>query len=452
MSGRSVRGRTHVVGAGLAGLAAAVTLGAAGREVRVYEASGHAGGRCRSYFDSELGCRIDNGNHLLLGGNRRALEYLDRIGARGTLEGPGDAVFPFVDVANGRRWTLRPNRGRIPWWVFHRARRVPETNARDYLAALALRRAGPAATVAETLDPERLLFTRLWAPLAVAALNTAVEEASAQLLWRIFAETLGRGGAACRPLVPRDGLSETFVDPALETLRGHGAGLHLGARLRALEFAADRVKALLFDNDSVELGEADGLVLAVPAAIAARLLPGLVVPDHHAPIVNAHFRFAAPSGSPLFVGVVGGVAEWVFRKRQVLSVTVSAADRLIDRPAEELGEMLWRDVATVYDIALGAPPAVRVVKERRATFVASPDQLRRRPAAATRWCNLVLAGDYTDTGLPATIEGAVGSGFAAARLLVKTERRARLPARTGGKRLSPAASPQTRHEQQPDLS
>ncbi len=104
----------------------------------------------------------------------------------------------------------------------------------------------------------------------------------------------------------------------------------------------------------------------------------------------------------------------MFRKREVVSVTVSAADRIVDRPAEELRDLLWLDVALAFGLAPGPAPPARIVKERRATFRATPDQLRRRPASATAWLNLHLAGDYVDTGLPATIEGAIRSGFAAA--------------------------------------
>jgi hydroxysqualene dehydroxylase len=258
----------------------------------------------------------------------------------------------------------------------------------------------------------------LWEPLAVAALNTAAERASPRLFWRILAETLGRGGAACRPLMPRDGLSETFVDPALDRLRAQGARVHFGARLRALNFSADRVKELLFDDGSIGLGHGDRLILAVPAVVTARLVPALTVPDVYSPIVNAHFRCAVPAGSPHFVGVIGGTAEWIFRKREVLSVTVSAADKIVDRPAEELRELLWFDVATAYRLPAHPIPPARIVKERRATFLASPEQVRRRPAPTTRWRNLLLAGDYIDTGLPATIEGAIRSGFTVARQAV----------------------------------
>jgi hydroxysqualene dehydroxylase len=407
-------GTVHIIGAGLAGLAAAVRLAAGGRSVRLYEAGRHAGGRCRSYLDAELGCRIDNGNHLLLAGNYRALRYLEQVGALDTLQGPPDAVFPFIDAETGRRWTLRPNRGAVPWWISSAKRRVPGTRAIDYLTVLALRRADPAATVVEALDRRERVFRCLWGPLAVATLNTSADRASARLYWRTIEETLGRGGAACRPLVPRDGLSETFVDPALARLRGQGAEIRFGTRLRALQFALDHVTELAFDTGPIELNRGDSLILAVPAAVAARLVPALTVPDTYSPIVNAHFRCAVPAGSPYFVGVIGGAAEWIFRKHEGLSVTVSAADRFVDQPAEELRDLLWRDAALAYQLPAHPLPPARIVKERRATFLASPAQLLRRPAPTTRWKNLLLAGDYVDTGLPAAIEGAIASGFMAA--------------------------------------
>jgi len=408
--------RVHVIGAGLAGLAAAVACAEGGGPVTLYESSGHAGGRCRSYCDGELGCRIDNGNHLLLSGNTAALDYLDRIGARDTVERPAEAKFPFIDVANAERWILWPNRGRLPWWILSPRRRVPGTSAADYLAALSLRRAGSAATVAETLGGNPILYRRLWEPLAVAALNTAAEVGSARLFGSIVAETLGKGGTACLPLVPREGLSESFVDPALAALGQRGVEICFGVRLRELRFAAGRVCELIFDDRAIAFEHGEHVVLAVPAPVAARLVPGLVVPDAYAPIVNAHFRCRAPAGAPLLIGVVGGTAEWIFRKRDVLSVTVSAADRIVDSSAEQLGALLWRDVALAYRLPAQKTPPVRVLKERRATFLASPDQLRRRPPTRTQWPNLLLAGDYVDTGLPATIEGAIRSGFAAGEL------------------------------------
>src|SRR6266540_2766769 len=117
----------HVIGAGLAGLSAAVRLTERSHRVIVHEAAGFAGGRCRSYLDSTLGMVIDNGNHLVLSANRAALGYAATIGAQSRLVGPAHAEFPFIDLATDERWTLRPNEGRVPWWIFDRTRRVPGT-------------------------------------------------------------------------------------------------------------------------------------------------------------------------------------------------------------------------------------------------------------------------------------------------------------------------------------
>ena len=411
--------RVHVVGAGMAGLAAAVRLADAGIAVRLYESAQAAGGRCRSYLDATLGCRIDNGNHLLLSGNHAAMNYIAAIGARDTLIGPGETAFPFLDIASGERWVVRPGEGRVPWWVFDRSRRVAGTRIQDHLAALALLRAGPERTVGELFDRKSVLFRRFFAPLTVAALNTGVEDASAALLARVLKESFFRGGAACRPLVPREGLSESLVDPALAQLARRGGEVRYVARLRALEFADDRVAALGFEAGSESMGADHAVILAVPAPVATRLVPGLDAPDEFRAIVNAHYRVRAPAAAPYFVGVIGGTTEWVFRKREVLSVTVSAADRLVDMPSDELASLMWREVEQAYELPPGPMPPVQIVKERRATFAATPAQLKRRPPARTRWRNLALAGDWTDTGLPATIEGAIRSGMAAAQTLLE---------------------------------
>src|SRR5258708_4402169 len=279
-------GQVHVIGAGLAGLAAAVKLAATGHRVSLHEAGDHAGGRCRSYFDAALDCGLDNGNHLLLAGNHRTMEYLDLIGARETLVGPPDARFPFVDLASGQRWVLRPNRGRVPWWILSARRRIPDTHAADYLEAWRLWRAGAADTVAARVDPSRPLYQRLWAPLTIAALNTAPEEASAQLLWRVLMMTFGAGGAGCRPRVPAAGLSESFVDPALAALARHGATVHFGRRLRELAIDGAAVRELRFVGETVALAPHDRGVLALPASIAAGLLPGIPAPSEFPPIVN----------------------------------------------------------------------------------------------------------------------------------------------------------------------
>jgi squalene-associated FAD-dependent desaturase len=410
--------RVHVIGAGLAGLSAAMALVEAGCAVTIHEAGPAAGGRCRSYFDRELGCRIDNGNHLLLSGNAAAMGYLARIGARETMVGPPAPIFPFIDRADGTSWMLRLDAGRVPFWIFDPARRVPGTGWRDYLALLRLR--GAQGTVAEALGQAGPLYRRLLEPLAIAALNTAPDVGLASLMQAVVAQTLGAGGAACRPLVPRDGLSESFIDPALDWLRVRGAEMRLGRRLLSIERSGDHISVLHFADGPVALNPGDGVVLAVPAPVAGDLLPGLTVPDAFESILNLHYLAEAPVREAPFVGIVGGVAEWVFIKPGIVSVTISAANRLADVPSESLAAQVWPDVRAACPTLPPDLPAYRVVREKRATFAATAMQQKRRPAVeGAGLANLALAGDWTATGLPATIEGSIRSGESAAGFILR---------------------------------
>jgi squalene-associated FAD-dependent desaturase len=412
-------GAVHVIGAGLAGLSAAVRLAAEGHRVTVHEAAPHAGGRCRSYFDQTLGMMIDNGNHLVLSGNRATLAFLAAIGASDQLVGPPAAAVDFVDLKTRERWTLRPNDGRIPWWVFNPKRRVPGTRPLDYLPAARLMRASPSQRIDAVLACKGTLYDRLLHPFLLAALNTEPPAASAGLAGAVVRETLAAGGAACRPLIAREGLGPTFIEPALRFLERHGGSIRFGHRLRRIGASGSTVERLDFGEDSIRLGAEDAAVLAVPPSVAAALIPGLTVPTEFRAIVNAHFRIAPPAGLPPMIGVINGLAEWIFAFPDRLSVTISGADRLLDTPREELAALIWRDVAQV--AGLPEPtPVWQIVRERRATFAATPEQNALRPGPQTRWRNLALAGDWTATGLPATIEGAIRSGNQAAETIAAT--------------------------------
>ena len=399
----------HIIGAGLAGLAAALSLVEAGIPITLHDASPQPGGRCRSYFDRALGCRLDNGNHLLLSGNRATFAFLDQIGARGTMTGPATPLFPFMDLQTGERWTLRPNMGLIPWWLLAPARRVPGMRLRDALPALRLHKAAPSTTVDQALRPGAL-YRRLLEPLAIAALNTPPDQASARLLGAVMQETLAAGGAACIPAFPRQGLSESFIDPAIAWLEARGATIRLGNRVASLT-TTDRVTAI----DDIAIAPHEAVILAVPAPIAATLIPGLEAPDRFEAILNVHYRIDADPGEAGFIGLVGGTAEWIFIKPGVVSITISAGNRALDTPPDALAQQVWADVTTALQLTATKPPH-RVVKEKRATFAATPEQERKRPGPRTPFANLALAGDWTATGLPATIEGAIRSGRAAAAI------------------------------------
>uniref|UniRef100_UPI0035C951CB hydroxysqualene dehydroxylase HpnE n=1 Tax=uncultured Sphingomonas sp. TaxID=158754 RepID=UPI0035C951CB len=405
----------HIIGAGMAGLAAAVDLARAGVAAELVDGAAQAGGRCRSYHDPQLDRTIDNGNHLVLSGNRAVADYLATIGASDKLSGPLHADFAFVDRHTGARWAVRVNDGPVPWWIFRDGRRVPGTRAGAYLRLAGLLRGGAAATVGERVDPQGPVWDKLVEPVLLAALNTAAIDGSAKLAAAVIRESLGRGGRASRPRIAEPTLAAVFVDPALAWLEGRGTALTLGRRLRGLKFAEDRIVALDFGTGEESIGADESVILAVPPWVAEGLVPDLAVPDDFRAIVNAHFAYAPPSGIAPMIGVIGGTAEWIFAFPDRISVTISAADHLVETDRAELAAMIWADIAAIHGLPATLPPW-QIVKEKRATFAATPAQDARRPAAVTRWRNLFLAGDWTQTGLPATIEGAIRSGETAARL------------------------------------
>lgn len=427
------RSRAWVIGAGLAGLSAAVRLAGLGWSVTVFEAAARPGGRCRSFHDAALDRLIDNGNHLLLSGNRSAMALLNDIGAPDPLVEVAPARLPFVDLATGERWTLRPNRGPLPWWVCAPGRRVPETRLADYAAAFGLRRAGD-RTVADLFDgppgsARRRLYERFWEPMAVAVLNTEAAAGAARLLWPVMSEILLRGEAAFRPCIARTGLSESFAGPAVKWLEARGGRVLPGVRVRAVSVGDAGVSALAAGGETVAVAPGEPVVSAVPPAACAGLFPDVETPTEYRPIVNLHYvvgpgfaggGFALAGGLPL-LGLVGGTAQWLFLRGDVLSVTISAGVAEAALPHDELAGTVWKDICRAAGAAGPGPsrpvPPYRVITEKRATIAQTPAQERLRPGPRTGRRNLYLAGDWTDTGLPATIEGAIRSGETAARAI-----------------------------------
>ena len=393
-------GTLHIVGAGLAGLSCAIAATRAGARVVLHEAAGHAGGRCRSFRDDTLDRVIDNGTHLLLGVNRTALAFAEAIGGDEAMQAAAP-VFPFLDISNGEGWFVSPatlakrplelaQACGFPW--------IPE-----------------AETVATRLGCSKS-YHRVWEPLCVAALNTSAEESSARMFARLLRTALTGGAKALVPYIFPSGLSSALVAPALATLAAHGVQMRFRHRLLAAH--ADRLE---FDDGPLALAADDCVVLALPPwALCSDMGKAPELPTRA--IVNAHFRLDQPAklaGGKSYLGVTGGLSQWLALRDDVLSVTVSAADALAAEPAEDVGAKLWREVA----IAIGKPgapqPATRIMKERRATLAHGPDQIRLRPGHQGNHPGHFLAGDWLASPWPCTIEAAITSGLHAARLALR---------------------------------
>lgn len=385
----------HVVGAGIAGMVAALALARAGHAVTLHDAAPVAGGRCGALPDG-------TDTHALLGANQASLRFLDAIGARGGWVEPEADGLPLFDLADGslRRVALAPRAWRDP------ARRPPGLTAGGFLALAGMAAGITDRPVAAALAKHPALLRGFIEPLALATLNTPVAEASSARLGQV----LRRLGAA-RLLVAGDGLGAGLLAPALAALRNAGVAIRLGARLRALTSAEGRAIALHLAEDTLPVAPGDAVILALPPREAARLITGLRVPDGDAPILTLHFDHAG-AGPVRWLGVIGGSVRSVLLRPGGIGATVDAgAD-----PARAWAEILAAARALALPGAWpDAAPPCRAVMEPRATprhVVGVPPMAPRLPLR-----NLALAGDWTWPGLPGSIEAAALSGEAAATVI-----------------------------------
>jgi glycine/D-amino acid oxidase-like deaminating enzyme len=402
--------RTHIVGAGVAGLSAALSVSRSGGEAILYEAAPQPGGRCRTITSAD-GFSHDNGTHVLFTANRRALTLLKSVGARDRWIEPERKGLPLYDLHTGAMGRI----GLSPWSWLRPSQRPKGLGFIDLARILRLAFPGEKASVASIIG-DRPIMGSLIGPLTVAVLNTQPSIASAQRLALALRRLVWpRAG---RLLVARSGLSEDLIQPAAEALQARGVPILTGQRLRSLVSNGERVIGLSLTDRTIALGPTDTVILALPPYEIERLLPPLPVPQHFEAILNVHFHVRGLE-SPRFIGFTGALTQWLLVRPHHASVTISAADAAIHGSATDLAALVWREIAPVLrDIGLDASterqPEARVVKERRATIRQDTAPLPQPPLRPL--ANLALAGDWIGT-LPATIESAVISGEKAAAVL-----------------------------------
>jgi squalene synthase HpnD len=422
-----------VLGAGYAGLAAAAELVLRGHHVTLIESRALLGGRAHSFVEPKTGLTLDNGQHILMGCYHETLALLRQLGTEDRLQTPPQLRVPFYSE-KGR--SVLAATAPAPLHLLSALLQYRELSARDKFAAirLALRlRAGQDPTPHETVSDWMSrwkqtpnLVRALWEPLCIAALNEPVATASARLFATVIRRSFLGGAADSTIYLSRVGLSELFAPEVVRLLAMCGGTLRLQSPVTALRFDGGSLREIQLGDGTVLQPEA--VVSALPWHVLRGLLPaesklaGACREIGDAPIVSLHLWMDRPILDEPFIGLLDSPVHWVFSRNHIqgvdadqpghiLTAVVSGARDLLDLSASDLEELTLRELARFLPAARKARVLHRMVyKSRSATFAATPKTEPLRPGNSTEWSNFWLAGDWTETGLPATIEGAILSG------------------------------------------
>ncbi len=408
----------YIIGAGIAGLSCAVSLVSQGYRVVLFESASRAGGRCRSFHDKKLDVEIDNGNHLLIGANKDALSLINKIGSLDRFYSPQEAIFPFTCMRTGKKWEIKPQS--LLKDILMGKSIVPDSPMGEKLKILKLLMVSKQSTISNSLGGENnILFERLWQPMSESILNTPVDEASAAMFLNILRKVSSCGKEGFRQYIPKKSWADALINPCIEFIEKNGGEIHFNNMVQEFSYSDNKISKLSISGNIIKIDDNDNVVLAVPHNIAGKLVDNISIPQETCPIVNVHFKHNIknqPNYS--YMGVTAGTSHWLHYHNNIISSTTSAAADLIPMKDDEIASLIWQEVRAAFNIDRKMPE-YRVIKEKRATFSCSPDNLKKRPPAKTSYNNLFLAGDYVQNNLPATIDGAALSGEIAAKLSCK---------------------------------
>jgi zeta-carotene desaturase len=436
-----------VVGGGFAGLAAGVELARAGRRVRLLERNPHLGGRARSFREATTGSLVDNGQHILMGAYQETIRFLETIGTLDRIRFQPSLEVHFIERGRGVTRLRCPSLA-APWHLLAGVVRSDSFTWREKLEIARLGRAlkpGVAArdgteglTVEDwlaRLGQSESLRRNFWDLFSIAAMNEDPRRASAALFRRVLELALFNSPEFSRIGVPRAGLSECYTAAAAAYIEQRGGGVERGRAVSSLALSDGVCRGVTFADG--ETLEADSVISAVPWFDFVRLLPEDLLNSEAffsnirklrpAPIISINLWLDRSITDLEFVGLRGTTVQWLFNRARVweggenlISLVLSGAHEHIEKSKEELVAIALADLRGLFPAAREA--VVRhsqVIKERFATFSPAPDTKRLRPPTQTSVRGLYLAGDWTATGLPATIEGAVKSGRAAAEAVLR---------------------------------
>lgn len=422
-----------VLGGGFAGLTAASYLLKNNFKVTLLEASPKLGGRAYSFTDRETNSVLDNGQHILMGCYVETLNFLSLIGAsekfyfQKRLEvnfvKEGFRILPLksfplfypLDLIIGM---LRLNALTFPERIqllkvllklpFYSTKNLSQLNIKQWL---------------EKENQSENIQDAFWRILAVGALNTSIEKASAKIFVDVLKQIFMNDKKSATIVLPKYGLSESYVKDAEEFIHKNGGKVHLSQAVNKLVLKDDKITEV--HTSEKMYTDFDYVISAVPAFAFSRLIKDsfkLNIPEfRYSSILNIHIWLKENKLPEGFFGLINSPLHWVFNKGSHLNIVISDADELVNKSDEEIMWIVKTEMKKFFLLNPDMISNYKIIKEKRATFIPSNDILEKRPQQKTKIKNLILAGDWVDTGLPSTIESAVKSGRFAADIVMKLQ-------------------------------
>ena len=405
---RVIKNKIHIIGSGLAGLSTAVNAIKKNIDCEVYESSKIAGGRCRSFFDKQINLEIDNGNHLVFSANKNFLDFCKTIGSMPTFKIISEDL-KFFDITNSDSWNLNFSDNIIKD-IFLKCP-IPKTSFFDYLSFLRFFFVKNNTTVVELVGRSKI-FTTFWEPFTLAVMNTSPNCASAKVLSNVLKETLFKGKKNCLIYQPIKNWGNSLIEPAVKFIKKNKVKINYNETLRKIQIKQGKIEELIFSKKKVKIKKGERVVFAIPPSNIVKLFPEFSLPCDYNTILNIHYKVSSKN-QKLFkneiLGFVNTISQWVFVKKNCISITVSDANKFNSLDSNKITKEVWREVCAFLGKNIQYENA-KVIKEKKATYIQSPKNNALIQKFNEKNNNNIFAGDWTQNNLPCTIEASILSG------------------------------------------
>lgn len=420
-----------IVGGGFAGLTAATYLAHKNISVELIEASPRLGGRAYSFLDRQNYTILDNGQHIMMGCYRETMQFLKMISANDKLTFQKNLNITFLR-SGFEQIPLKASRFCYPFNLLFALLNYKALSFSERFKAIGLvmklrtvdEKLLSSLTIREWLRKENQTentIRTLWEIIAIGSLNSSIHRASAKVFVDVLREMFLTGNFASTIIYPKYGLSETYCEPAKSYIEKHSGTISNSEIVKEFVIEDDKIVEVVTNKRRIK--DFKVVISAVPNYSVEKLLSADQINFNNnlvsSSILSIHIWLKKNNLKKDFYGLIDSHIHWVFNKRTHLTLVVSDADYLINKSKKTLFELVTKELERFFGIKKNDIVDYRIIKERRATFIPSNKTMNNRPGARTNIQNLILAGDWTDTGLPATIEGAVKSGRIAAEEVCK---------------------------------